>query len=452
MRGEDIFLSTKEARRVYVMEQVLEGKLTIKLAAEHLNLSERQVKRLKKGMREKGVAALMHGNRGRTPKHAIPKDIKDVVASLAQGLYKDASAQHMSELLAEKQAVNISSKSVRRILKERGIPNPHSCKQPRRCRKSRDRAPKLGMLVQMDSSPFEWIEDRGPKFDLHGAIDDATGKVLGLHFRPNEDLRGYLEVLSYMATRFGIPRALYTDGHTIFFSPKKDKLTIEEELAGKQVALTQLGRVIDELGIIHIHARSPQAKGRVERLWDTLQSRLKVEMRIAGVSTIEEANAFLPGFIEKFNARFAVEPADLEPAFLPAVANQDLKAIICVKENRQAKGSVISYYGRKYRLADQKGNIVSLPPRAKIEVLLHLDNSIEAMFQGNRYSLCQFQPAPSPKVEAAPVVETPRNRKPNSNNPWLNFKIPPKNNDPVEQYFQKRNWRLSLIHQQHQDN
>lgn len=218
------------------------------------------------------------------------------------------------------------------------------------------------------------------------------------------------------------------------------------------MALTQLGRVIDELGIIHIHARSPQAKGRVERLWDTLQSRLKVEMRIAGVSTIEEANAFLPGFIEKFNARFAVEPADLEPAFLPAVANQDLKAIICVKESRQAKGSVISYYGRKYRLADQKGNIVSLPPRAKIEVLLHLDNSIEAMFQGNRYSLCQFQPAPSPKVEAAPVVETSRNRKPNPNNPWLNFKIPPKNNDPVEQYFQKRNWRLSLIHQQHQDN
>jgi transposase len=310
------------------MEQVLQEKLTIRLAAECLNLSERQVKRLKKGMREKGVAALMHGNRGRTPKHAISKDIKDMVASLAQGLYKDASAQHMSELLAERQSVNMSSKSVRRILKERGIPNPHSCKQHRRRRKSRDRAPKLGMLVQMDASPFAWIEDRGPKLDLHGAIDDATGKVLGLHFRPNEDLRGYLEVLRYMAIHFGIPGALYTDGHTIFFSPKKDKLTIEEELAGKQVALTQLGRVIDELGIIHIHARSPQAKGRIERLWETLQSRLKVEMRIAGISTIEEANAFLPGFIEKFNARFAVEPADPEPAFLPAVAKQDLEAIM----------------------------------------------------------------------------------------------------------------------------
>ena len=122
----------------------------------------------------------------------------------------------------------------------------------------------------MDASPFKWIEERGPKFDLHGAIDDATGRIFGLYFRPNEDLRGYLEVMNYMSNHFGIPRAIYTDGHAIFFSPKKDKLTIEEELAGKQVALTQLGRVIDELGIIHIHARSPQAKGRIERLWNTL--------------------------------------------------------------------------------------------------------------------------------------------------------------------------------------
>ncbi|MGI6660096.1 MAG: helix-turn-helix domain-containing protein [Bacillota bacterium] len=227
MRGEHFSLSAKEARRVYVMEQVLDGKLTVKLAAELLGLSERQVKRLKKGMKEKGVAALMHGNRGRTPKHTISEDIRDMVATLAQDLYKDASAQHISELLAEYQDIHISARSVRRILKERGVPNPHSRKQSRRRRKSRDRAPKPGMLVQMDASPFEWIEDRGPKCNLHGAIDDATGKILGLHFRPQEDLRGYLELLKYMVTHYGIPRALYTDGHTIFFSPKKDKLTIE---------------------------------------------------------------------------------------------------------------------------------------------------------------------------------------------------------------------------------
>ncbi len=451
MRGEHFSLSAKEARRVYVMEQVLDGKLTIKLAAELLGLSERQVKRLKKGMKEKGVAALMHGNRGRTPKHTISEDIRDMVAALAQDLYRDASAQHISELLAEYQDIHISARSVRRILKERGVPNPHSRKQSRRRRKSRDRAPKPGMLVQMDASPFEWIEDRGPKCNLHGAIDDATGKILGLHFRPQEDLKGYLELLKYMITHYGIPRALYTDGHTIFFSPKKDKLTIEEELEGKQVALTQFGRVIDELGITHVHARSPQAKGRIERLWETLQSRLRVEMRLAGITTIEEANAFLPGFIERFNARFAVDPQDPEPAFLPRMTGRDLETIICIKEDRQAKCSVISYSGRKYKLVDQKGKLASLPPRAKVQVLIHLDDSIEAMYQEKLYSLCELEPVPAPKPVSAPAGKKPTGRKPNPNNPWLKFKIPPKHDDPVEQYFQKRNKRLSLILQQYQN-
>ena len=217
------------------------------------------------------------------------------------------------------------------------------------------------MLVQLDASPFDWFEGRGPKLELHGAIDDATSKVLALYFRPNEDLRGYLEVLERMTADYGIPRAVYTDGHTIFFSPKKDKLTIEEELAGKQVALMQLGRVFEELGMSHIHARSPQAKGRIERLWGTLQGRLKIEMRIEGISSIEEANEFLPGFIEKYNKQFAVEPADPESAFAAPMAKGKMESIICLREERTATGSTISYYGQKYQLVDEKGNILSLP-------------------------------------------------------------------------------------------
>lgn len=276
-------MSSKEARRVYVMEQVKDGRMTVRQGAECLELSERQVKRLKKGMKEKGVAALAHGNRGRTPKHTISKDIRDLVASLATGIYKDTSAEHISEMLNLNQGICVSGKSIVRILREKGILDPHVQKHRRR-RKSRDRAPKEGMLVQVDASPYEWLEERGPNLNLHGAIDDATSKVLGLHFRPEEDLKGYFETLRQVVTRHGIPRALYSDGHTIFFSPKKDKLTIEQELAGEQVSLTQFGRALDQLGIIHIHARSPQAKGRIERLWETLQSRLVVELRVAGIS------------------------------------------------------------------------------------------------------------------------------------------------------------------------
>ena len=447
---EDIFLSAKEARRVFVMEEVVEGRITVREAAAYLNLSERQVKRLKKGMKERGVLALVHGNRGRTPKHAISKDIKDMVALLAQNEYKGASCQHMPELLAEQKGIHISSKSVSRILKERGILNPYSHKS---CtpRKSRTRAPKEGMLVQLDASPFDWFEGRGPKLELHGAIDDATSKVLALYFRPNEDLRGYLEVLERMTADYGIPRAVYTDGHTIFFSPKKDKLTIEEELAGKQVALTQLGRVFEELGISHIHARSPQAKGRIERLWGTLQGRLKIEMRIEGISSIEEANEFLPGFIEKYNKQFAVEPADPESAFAAPMAKGKMESIICLREERTATGSTISYYGQKYQLVDEKGNILPLPSKSVIQVLRHLDDSIDAMYRGKRYGLCEFNPAPKPEIKLEAREKQQVSRKPNPDNPWLNFKLPPKVDDPVEQYFEKRNWRLRQIHQNYKE-
>lgn len=430
-------MNAKEARRVYVMEQVLNGTITIRQAAEYLGLSERQVKRLKKGMKEKGVAALVHGNRGRTPKHAIPKNIRDIVAALATGLYKDASTEHMSELLALNQGIKISAKSIARILKERGITNPHSCKHRRR-RKSRDRAPKEGMLVQIDASPFKWLEDRGPELTLHGAIDDATGKVLGLYFRPTEGLQGYLKVLEQVVAKHGIPRSVYSDGHTIFFSPKKDKLTIEEQLAGKQVSLTQFGRAIDELGIIHIHARSPQAKGRIERLWETLQSRLTVELRIAGITTMEEANAFLEGFSDRFNARFAVNAQDPKPAYMPAPTQNILDTILCVKQQRTAtNGSLISYQGQLYCLTDAKEHQVLLPPKAKIEVLLHLDNSVDALYQGHRYKLKPFSTPQPMKQPSQKTKSKEKSHKPSPDHPWRKFVFPRKQRDPVESYFRK---------------
>lgn len=430
-------MNRKEARRVYVMEQVKDGKMTVRQAAECLGLSERQVKRLKKGMKEKGVATLAHGNRGRTPKHAIHKDTRDLVASLAAGLYKGASAEHMSELLASQHDVRVSGKSIVRVLREKGVLDPSACHHRRR-RKSRDRVPNEGLMIQVDASPYKWLEERGPALSLHGAIDDATSKVLGLYFRPTEDLKGYFETLRQVISRHGVPRALYSDGHTIFFSPKKDKLTIEEELAGEQVALTQFGRALDELEIIHIHARSPQAKGRVERLWETLQSRLVVELRVAGVCTVEEAQAFLPGFIERFNRRFAVEAADPELAYMPALTQDALDTVLCVKQERTASnGSAISYGGQLHRLIDKKAHVLGLPPKAKVEVLLHLDNSTDALYRGERYTLEAFvapKPERQPKQDAKPK---PVGRKPSPDHPWVKFGLPKPKRDPVESYFRK---------------
>lgn len=434
-------MSPKEARRVYVMEQLLQGKLTVRQASQLLGLSERQVKRLKGGMKQQGVAFLAHKNRGRKPKHAVPEEVSSRVVTLAQHEFQGASCVHMAELLAQYEGINLSPRTIRRILANAGIPNPHGHKASRR-RRSRDRLPQEGLLVQCDASPYAWLENRGPKLALLGAIDDATGKILGLCFRPEEDTLGYLQLLSQILTHHGVPHALYSDRHTIFFSPKNGKLSIEEELAGKQVPLTQFGRALDELHIRHIPARSPQAKGRVERLWGTLQHRLIIELRLAGVSTLEEANAFLPGFIARFNERFATEPADPQPAYRPCPPQDVLRRILCLKHDRKAtRGSTISYNGQMYQLVDRRGNVVPLRPHATVTVLTHLDGTTSALYEGKPFSLLVFsqtgpstkpQSRPQPKGERAPY-------RPPQDHPWrVPLWVPRQARDPVQDYFEAK--------------
>jgi transposase len=405
------------------MERVLAGTVTIVQAASVLGLCERQVKRLKGGMLKEGIAFLAHKNRGLKPKHALSQQCRDEIISNALGDYRGASCEQMSELLTQRQGISVSSRTIRRLLVQSGILNKHSHKVARR-RRTRDRMPKEGMLVQCDASPFDWLEDRGPRMSLHGIIDDATGKVLGLYFRMEEDTIGYMQMLKQMLMNYGVPDSLYSDRHTIFFSPKMGNLSIEEELAGKTVNLTQFGRALKELQITHIPAHSPQAKGRVERLWGTLQSRLVIELRLAGVCDMDGANAFLPPFLPRFNERFSVVPADPDSAFRPIPSRRVLSHVVCFKEERRASnGSTISFSGSTYRLIDRWGEDVLLYPRSKVIVLTQLDGSISALYRDKPYSLeaCCRQPKVSEKqvpVEKEPVKPV----KPSKDNPWRNFK------------------------------
>lgn len=442
----DIFLNTKESRRVYVMEQVMQGKITVRQAAEVLGLSERQIKRLKAGIKEKGLAALAHGNRGHKPRHTIPDDVKAQIVELATEKYYDATYQHMAELLEEHDGICVSAKTIARILTEVGITNRHTHKAARR-RRSRDRLPQAGMLVQIDASPFAWLEDRGPAMSLHGAIDDATGMVLGLYFRPEEDTLGYMHVLKQIIIKHGVPRSLYSDSHTIFFSPKRNKLSIEEELAGKKVNLTQFGRALEQLNIGHIRALSPQAKGRVERLWGTLQNRLVIELRLGNVCTLEEANEFLVSFIDRFNQRFAVAAAEPESAFTTAPDKEMLESIICFREERKAsKGSSISFKRTTYQLVDSGGSVVLLKPRSTVYVLRYLDGSLGAMYGDKCFALRPLagleKTTPSqPSAEESRAKKQPLKRhKPSPEHPWRKPMVK-RRRDPVEDYFEKNEWR-----------
>lgn len=411
-----------------VIEAAITGTLTNSAAATRLQLSTRQVIRLKKGVKEKGAAALAHKNRGRKPAHAVPDDTRQHICRLASGPYAGANAQFLSELLAERHEMVLSGRTVQRILKAGGVPNPRAQKKLRRFRR-RKRRPREGELVQMDASPFLWLEHRAGEMSLHGAVDDATGKILGLYFRPTEDLIGYLHVLGQMLIHHGVPQEVYSDRHTIFFSPSRDKLSLEEELEGKTVALTQFGRALDELGIGQIPAYTPQAKGRIERLWGTLQERLVIEMRIAGIRTLEEANAFLPGFIRRYNAQFAVEAGVKESAFLPAPPRRELERIVCIRHERKAgNASTISWRNRTYQLVDGHGKVALLKPRSKVYVLEGLDGRLRCEANGRYYELREFvKPLKAASAVKRPSLPLDRpTRRPAADHPWRRFVINPK--------------------------
>lgn len=203
-------------------------------------------------------------------------------------------------------------------------------------------------MIQIDGSPHDWLEGRAKKMCLMGGIDDATGQVVYGRFHPTEDQAGYLMLLRGVCTEYGIPMSVYHDKHTILRSPKE--ATLEEELSGVK-PMSQVQRVMEELGIEPIAANSPQAKGRVERLWKTFQDRLTKEMRLAGVQTLEEANAFLPAFLVSYNERFAVAPRDEEPAWVSLREDPDTDRLFSTRELRTVAGDhTVSFAGNTYLL------------------------------------------------------------------------------------------------------
>jgi hypothetical protein len=242
------------------------------------------------------------------------------------------------------------------------------------------------MLMIGDASPHRWFFDER-EFSLHGAIDDATGEILSLFFTPHECMEGYFEVVRDIVTNHGVPLAFYVDRHTIFRAPSAEKFTIEDELSGKKIKDTQFGRAMRSLGINLIYAQTPQAKGRIERLWETLQSRLPVELNLAGINTLDDANIFLKAFIGKYNQKFAVKPADPKSDFRPLSKNLSLDYIFCTKETREAdNGSSFCYDGSFYRLV-RNGKIMPVIPKAKIIVMKSSRIGIKAEYSGIIYDV-----------------------------------------------------------------
>lgn len=324
---ETLTLTTQEQTRLLVLNRVLTGQLTAAQAAELLQLSVRLVRRIIAAYRKEGAAALSHGNRGRRPAHALAPALRAQVAELARTRYAGCNDQHLAELLAEREGLSLSRSTVRRIRQAAGLSSTRTRRSPAH-RRRRARQPQEGLLLQLDASPHAWLETRGPRFTLVAAIDDATGQVPSAHFRQQEDAHGYFQLLEQMVTTVGVPVAVYHDRHGIFLRSSREPETLAEQLAGRR-ALTQFGRLLAELGITSIAAHSPQAKGRVERLFGTFQDRLVSDLRLADARTLAEANRGLATFLPRFNARFAVPAAEPGRAYRPLPEGVDRQTLFC---------------------------------------------------------------------------------------------------------------------------
>jgi len=318
-------VSQKDLRRVHVVRLTLEGRETVGRGARLLGLSARQMKRLRRRMKEGGEQALLHASRGKAARNKIGSEKIKQVLVLARGRYQGLNDTHLTEKLREKEKISLSRPTVQRILRQAGIAALRK-RGVKRHYKRRERKAQEGALLLWDGSPHHWFGDPQGQWNLTAVIDDATGALLHGVFTREEDAQSYLICLRQIVIEKGIPLALYMDRHGIF-RRNDDHWSLEEQLAGEQTP-TQVGQALRELGIEMIFALSPQAKGRVERLFNTLQDRLVQELRLAGISTPEEATTFLNGpFKADFNARFAKPARETQSAWRALPKGLDLDRV-----------------------------------------------------------------------------------------------------------------------------
>jgi len=364
---EYLMLKQKDLKRATLIEACIKGQCTIKQVANALGVSERRVKQIKKEVKENGVKSIQHGNRGRKPKNTIPDETKNKILELRSSYqYELSNFKHFQELLKERENIDISYSALYNILHNAGIKSPKKHRK-KKLHHRRKRKESEGMMLQAAGTPFEWFGD-GNRYSLHGFIDDATVKITGLYMCKNECLLGYLEVLRQTLENYGIPISLYPDKYSVFFPPKKvnDHVTIEEQLNGREKGITQFGRIVEELGITMFPANSPQAKGRIERLWETLQSRLVTEFRINNITSMEQANTFLLEYINIYNSKFSVEPINKKSLFLKLPKRYNLDELLCVKFERTIDNAgVFSINNSKFQIVDR-----SLPPKTKVSIYL----------------------------------------------------------------------------------
>lgn len=379
-----MILTMEEKNKIEVVQQVMDGRIRIEDGARVLERSVRQVFRLLKRLRDKGLEGLIHGNKGRKSPRKIKEATRKKIIGLVRNGYSNVNDVQLSEVLLRDEKIKISRQALRKMLRGEGIA-PKRKRRSRKYRGRRERKEACGVMLQIDGSPHDWLEGRGPRLTLIGAKDDATSFVWA-RFEEAETTWGYMHLMRDIFLSKGLPLSLYSDRHTIFHSPKET--TIIEQINNIR-PMTQFGRAMKEVGITIIKAWSAPAKGRIENQWRTFQDRLVVEMRLKGIKTREEANCFLEPFLKTYNQRFCVTPKKQEPAFRASPPPSQLDRILCLKETRTvAKDHTISFEGLVLQIPPSK-KYYSIAQQ-KVQVLQLRDGSVEVIYK--KITVARFCP------------------------------------------------------------
>ena len=349
MAGKDIIvMRVTELKKLKVIQEAIRKKITQIAAAVILGLSERQVGRLVNGVRKEGERGIVHKSRGRPSNHKLSEDVKGKTIWLYKEQYHDFGPTLAAEKLKEINGISISEETLRKWLIEEGLWKKK--RKRKKHRQWRERKECLGEMVQMDGSHHDWLEGRGPDLVLMGYIDDATSKVFARFYDYEGTIPAMDSFKQYIEVN-GLPQSVYVDKHSTYKS--QGKLTIEEELAGLEEPMSQFERALEELGVEVIHAHSPQAKGRVERLFGTFQDRVIKEMRLKGIKNKEEANDFLEGYLPGYNERFSRPPANETDVHVRLAKNFDLDSYLCIKTERTVrKDNTISLDSKLYQIEE----------------------------------------------------------------------------------------------------
>lgn len=410
-------MTQEELNRVHIVRLVIQKRLKQKKAASLLGLSVRQIKRLARAVKKLGPEGIIHKLRGKVSNRRHPEELKRKVIEFYKTRYQDFGPTLFQEKLSERERVQVNRETLRQWLieaklwvRQRKVDQHREWREPKPC---------FGEMVQFDGSHHDWLEGRGPSLVLMGYIDDATGHVFG-KFYDYEGTIPAMDSFYHYAARYGLPQSIYLDRHGAYQS--NDKLTLEEELEGKTRSKTQFERALGELRVNVIHALSPQAKGRIERLFRTFQDRLIKEMRLEGIKTKEEANRFLKKFLRPYNQRFQREAKEKTNLHRPVPKDLDLMHVLSIQTSHSLRNdNTIRHEGKLYQIRDPW----SLRRPKRILIVERIDGKRLVMDEARvlRYQEIPKGIKPNQNGKHHVLKPTRRHIIPESNHPWRRLSL-----------------------------